>query len=88
MSKELTDQEIYLAICKIEGGWCLPNLWTDTRVCFHLMLKHNVLRELTGDHTYRVVICNWGGKPEYIRATADTFERAVYLVIIKSFEGK
>ena len=83
--QELTDHEIlHFAICKIEGGWCVPNPLTDKSFCFNLMIKYNVLRELTGNNLYRAVICNWKGKPEYIRATATTFEKAVCLVIIES----
>jgi hypothetical protein len=88
MNKELTDQQIYNAICKIEGGWAIPYFWTSQGFCFRLMMRHNVIRELTGDDTYRAIICNWIGKPDYYRTTSDTFERAVFLVIIEANEDK
>ncbi len=58
----------------------------DDALCFRLMDKFNVLRELTGTEQYRAVICNWGKGSEYIRETGDTLNKAICLVIIKAHE--
>jgi hypothetical protein len=60
------------------------NPLTDDALCFRLMLKYKVLQELTGDKTYRAVICNWGKGSEYYRGTGTTLNMAICLAIIEA----
>lgn len=56
----------------------------DDALCYRLMIKYNVLRELTGNKTFRAVICNWGKGSEYYRGVGDTLNKAICLAIIEA----
>jgi len=56
----------------------------DDALCFQLMVKYKAFPEGTGDDTHRACVCNWQGKPEYYRATAETLNKAICLAIIEA----
>ncbi len=53
-------------------------------LCFQLMVKYDVCRELTGSELFRAVICNWKTKTksEYFRGFGETLNKAICLAII------
>ncbi len=64
------------------------NPLTDDALCFKFMVKDKICQEITGDDTFRAVICNWKGKPEYYRGVGDTLNRAVCMAKIEAHKDQ